>query len=86
MMRNVRRATRDAEAVLFLVDAGARPEDALPLLRPYCGRGLPVAVVLNKARCPGGGNREPPQPQGCRAGDLLLGHTGVPTSCVMLHP
>ena len=48
MMRSVRRATRDAEAVLFLVDAGVRPEDALPLLQPYCGRGLPIAVVLNK--------------------------------------
>ena len=50
MMRAVRRATRDAEAVLFLVDAGDRPEQALRLLQPYCGRGLPVAVVLNKAR------------------------------------
>ena len=59
MMRNVRRATRDAEAVLFLVDAGARPEDALPLLRPYCGRGLPVAVVLNKARFPCSGTSGP---------------------------
>jgi GTPase Era involved in 16S rRNA processing len=52
MMRSVRRATRDAEAVLFLIDAGDRPEQALPLLQPYCGRGLPVAVVLNKARGP----------------------------------
>lgn len=50
MMRNVRRATRDAEAVLFLVDAGVRPEDAAPLLQPYCNKGLPVAVVLNKVR------------------------------------
>ena len=49
MMRAVRRATRDAEAVLFLVDMGDRPEQALSLLQPYCARGLPVAVVLNKA-------------------------------------
>ncbi|CAL8460565.1 g94 [Coccomyxa elongata] len=49
MMQNVRQATKDADAVLAIVDANDRPEAALPLLQPYLRKGsVPLAVVLNK--------------------------------------
>ncbi|EIE25333.1 GTP-binding protein Era [Coccomyxa subellipsoidea C-169] len=49
MMQNVRQATKDADAVLAIVDGNDRAEEALPLLAPYCRKGsVPLAVVLNK--------------------------------------
>ena len=49
MMQNVRQATKDADAVLVIVDANDRPEEALPMLQPYCRKGsVPLAVILNK--------------------------------------
>lgn len=49
MMQSVRQAAKDADAVLVIVDANDRPENALPMLKPYCSKGsVPVAVILNK--------------------------------------
>lgn len=49
MMQNVKRAAREADAIILLVDANEGAEEALPLIEAYNRDGsLPMAVILNK--------------------------------------
>lgn len=50
MMRSVKLASRDADAMLVVVDASDRPEQTLAALQPiFDSTDVPKAVVLNKA-------------------------------------
>ena len=50
MMRSVKLASRDADAVLVVVDASDRPQQTLAFLQPiFDSTDVPKAVVLNKA-------------------------------------
>lgn len=51
MMRSVKQATRDADALLVIVDAADRPAQTLTFLQSvFDNASVPTAVVLNKAR------------------------------------
>jgi GTP-binding protein Era len=51
MMQNVRRAAKDADAIMLLVDSQENAADALPLIEAYNRNGsVPMAVILNKVR------------------------------------
>ncbi len=53
MMRSVKLASRDADAMLVVVDASDRPEQTLAFLQPiFDSTDVPKAVVLNKAGAP----------------------------------
>ena len=55
MMRSVKLASRDADAMLVVVDASDRPEQTLAFLQPiFDSAAVPKAVVLNKACTPSG--------------------------------
>ena len=50
MMRSVKLASRDADAMLVVVDASDRPEQTFAALQPiFDSTDVPKAVVLNKA-------------------------------------
>ena len=50
MMRSVKLASRDADAMLVVVDASDRPEQTAEFLQPiFDSATVPKAVVLNKA-------------------------------------
>ena len=50
MMRSVKLASRDADAVLVMVDASDRPQQTLAALQPiFDSTDVPKAVILNKA-------------------------------------
>ena len=51
MMQSVKRASKDADAMLVIVDASDRPAQALTFLAStFEEAAVPLAVVLNKAR------------------------------------
>lgn len=53
MMRSVGQASRDADAMLIVVDGGNPPEKTLSFLEPtFKNLTVPTAVVLNKAGSP----------------------------------
>ena len=53
MMRSVGQASRDADAMLIVVDGGDPPEKTLSFLEPtFKNLTVPTAVVLNKAGSP----------------------------------
>ena len=50
MMQSVKRASKDADAMLVIVDASDRPAQALTFLAStFEEASVPLAVVLNKA-------------------------------------
>ena len=50
MMQSVKRASKDADAMLVIVDASDRPAQALTFLAStFEEAAVPLAVVLNKA-------------------------------------
>jgi len=51
MMQSVKRASRDADAMLVIIDASDRPEQTLTFLdSTFKEATVPTAVILNKAR------------------------------------
>ena len=51
MMQSVKRASRDADAMLVIIDASDRPERTLTFLdSTFKEATVPTAVILNKAR------------------------------------
>lgn len=53
MMQSVKRASKDSDAMLIIVDASDRPARTLTFLQStFEEAAVPLAVVLNKARAP----------------------------------
>ncbi len=64
MMQSVKRASRDADAMLVIIDASDRPEQTLTFLdSTFKEATVPTAVILNKARA-------------CQLSSLSVHHAG----------